>query len=296
MTHARRPSGKEKGSPSKKRTVSLDPLFVDLDDGSIPFEINEETIQHLRRNMAAWTTLIDRLSLRTKESETKFYVARAVLRRGVAHTLLSEWQAAALDLSQVIAMRAGEAMTNTAYVYRAQTYDGLGQDEASMRDWTQVLMIIEHASSHPERFSKELAAQGYAYRARLFCRQEDYKQAIADCDRALAFHHGCAEAYSVRGRAYSLIGKWTAALADCTKAIELEGWSVHYYRRGLVHKQIGNYDQALADFEWASQCEPENVLFRRERADLLMLRLVHMGVYTPSSSAFLGVNAPHEEV
>src|SRR5205085_3380196 len=133
----------------------------------------------------------------------------------------------------------------------------------------------------------ELAAQGYAYRARLSCRREDYKQAIADCDRALAFYGGCAEAYSVRGRASSLLGRWTAALADCTKAVELEGWSVHYYRRGLVHREIGNYDQALADFERASQREPENVLFKRERAGLLMLRLAHMGVYTPSSPSFL---------
>ena len=186
--------------------------------------INEETIQDLRRHMAAWTTFIDRLSSRSMEAGTKFYVARARLRRGVAHTLLSEWQAAALDLSQVISLRVDEATTNTAYVYRAQAYDGLGQDVSSMHDWTHVLMSIEHASSHPERFSKELAAQGYAYRARLSCRREDYKQAIADCDRALAFYGGCAEAYSVRGRASSLLGRWTAALADCTKAVELEGW------------------------------------------------------------------------
>lgn len=285
MSHASRKQ-QDSSSKKRKRATSLDPLFVNLDDGSIPSEMNEETIQKLRRNMAAWTTLIDRLSSqKAKNPDTTFYLARARLRLGVAHTLLCEWQSATLDLSQVIAMRVGEAITNTAYVYRAQAYDGLGQDEASMHDWNSVLMSIEHASSHPECFSKELAAQGYAYRARLSCRQENYKQAISDCDRALAFYNGCAEAYSVRGRAYSLLGKWTTALADCTKAIELEGWPVHYYRRGLVHKQIGNYDQAVADFEQACQREPENVLFKRERAGLLMLRLVHMG--TPSFSAVL---------
>jgi tetratricopeptide (TPR) repeat protein len=153
-----------------------------------------------------------------------------------------------------------------------------------MQDWTFVLTAIEHVSSHPERFSKELAAQGYTFRARLYCRQEHYKLAISDCDRALAFDERCAEAFSVRGRASSLLGKGEAALSDCTKAIELAGWPVHYYRRGLVHKQLGNYDQAFADFEQACQREPENMLFKQEHTELLMLRLVRMGVYAPSTS------------
>jgi len=212
------------------------------------------------------------------DTETKLLVARALLRRGVACILLEEWQPALSDLSQVIAMGVGEAETNTAYLYRARVQDALGQDKGSIYDWTYVLERIEHASSQPERFAKELAAVGYTYRARLYARCENYKQSVSDCDRALVFDPSYAEAYSVRGGAYNHLEKWIQALSDCTRAISLEKKAIHFYRRGLVQKQIGNYDQAFADFEQAHQDEPENGLFNKEYTQLLMLRLIRMGV------------------
>ena len=274
-------SGKQKSPTGKKRKekASPQPLFASILDGNIPSELNEETIRTLRAAMKAWTTYVDRLSsVHSMDTETKFLVARALLRRGVANTLLCEWHTAVSDFSQVITLDANEAETNTAYMYRAQANDALAYYEESMRDWTWVLMAIEHASSQPERFSKELASQGYAFRARLYCRQERYTQAISDCDRALALDKECAEAYSVRGRAFSLLNKLTPALADCTKAIELAGWPVHYYRRGLVHKQMGNYEQGFVDFEQAYHQEPDNALFKREHADLFLLRLIQSGI------------------
>ncbi|HEY7418770.1 MAG TPA: hypothetical protein VH593_26560, partial [Ktedonobacteraceae bacterium] len=183
-----------------------------------------------------------------------------------------------------------DAETNTAYVYRARVQDALGSDEAAIHDWTFVLERIEHASSQPERFPKELAAIGYAYCARLYARLKNYKQAVSDCDRALAFDASCAEAYSVRGGVYNHLGKWTRALSDCNKALELEKKPIHFYRRGLVHKSIGNYDQAFADFEQAHQGEPENELFQHEYIELLRVRLICMGIYGAPSSQIAPLN------
>ena len=298
MSHAKRVSSKQSGSSrSRKTAASLEPLFLSLYDGSIPAEINEQSIEKLRHNIIAWTKYIDRLSSpQSMDADATFYVARARLRRGVVHSLLGEWPAALSDLSWVIEIHGSEAETNTAYLYRAQAYDALEQDEASIQDWTTVLMAIEHASSHPERFPNQLAAQGYAFRGRLHCRQEHYQQAVTDCDRALAFDNACAEAYSVRGRARSLLGKWSMALSDCTKAIELEGWPVHYYRRGLVQKEIGNDEQAFSDFEQAYRREPENGLFKKEHTELLMRRLICRGEYTPSpQEATFPVETPSQE-
>ncbi len=276
MFRAKRVSGKQRHS--SRKAVSLEPLFVSLNDGSFPLSENVQNSEELHRAIAAWTTYIQRLSSPCRmDAETAWLIARALLRRGVAYLLVQEPEAALHDLSQVITMQVGEVETNTAYLYRAQVYDALGQDAASFSDWTAMLEAIERASAHPQRFPKELAAQGYASRARLYCGQENYTQAIADCDRALAFNAACAEAYSIRRRAASLLLKWTEALADCTRAIELAGWPVHYYRRGLVHEQMGNYDQAFFDVERAYRQEPDNERFAKEYAQLLMLRLMRMG-------------------
>ena len=260
---------------TKKTLTTHPPLFVSFHDGTLPFdEITAESAATLRKTMEGWSTYITRLSSsRSPDSDTTYLIGRAVLRRGIAHSLLNEAQDAVIDLTRVIHMKVGDAETNTALVYRAMAYDGLEQNEAAISDWTSLLAMISDTSVS-EQFLKELVPQWYVCRARLYGRQGNYTQTVVDCDRALVFDPMCAEAYSVRGRASSFLGKSEQVLIDCTKAIDLQGWPIHFYRRGLVYKDAGVYDLAREDFEQAHHLEPENELFAKEYAILALLQLI----------------------
>jgi tetratricopeptide (TPR) repeat protein len=275
---------------TKRTQKPTEPVFIDLSDGTIPLKVDSPTVaEQLRRTMVGWSNYITRLSKGSMDRETTYLVARAILRRGIAHTVLFEWQAALNDLSQVISMHVGAAETNTAYYFRAMVHAELEQDEEALADWTRVLETIEQGSSRQrgsEAFTQGLVSDLYAYRARIYIRLERYAQAIADCDRALSLDPGCAEAYSVRGSAHSLLKQMDQALADASRAIELEVSPMQYYRRGLVYKRQADYEHAFADFDHAYQQEPENSHFRQERAELLRLRMIRSGiVYAPNLEA-----------
>lgn len=268
---------------ARKIAPQREPLFFSLEDGGIPPTLSEPELrpaqEPLRRTIQAWvralSTYIERLSAaRSVDSETTLLIAHALLRRGIAHCMLEEWQPALSDCSQVIAMNVGEPETNTATLFRARAYEALEMETCALQDWTMILEAIEHASPTPERFSPLLAAQAYVSRARLLARAETYPEALADCERALTFEATCAEAYSVRGTILHCLGENEQALIDCTRAIDLAGWPAHYYRRGLVYKHLGQYEQAYLDVEQAHRREPENPLYQQEYAILLMLRLM----------------------
>ena len=294
MSKQKRTAGHRPGEerlPKSKRDTR--PLFVDLSDALIPLVIDaEEQAEQLRRAMVGWSNYITRLSARPMDRETAYLVARAYLRRGAGYWALFDWQAAVSDLTQVIAMGVGEAETNTAYLFRARAFDGLGSDSEATRDLTRTLEVCEQAIAPKQeaRVSPALVAALYAYRALLYCRLDSFDLAAADCDRAIALDAECADAYSVRGSAYQHLGEAERALPDCDRSIELAGKAVFYYRRALVHQQLCNYSQAFDDIDRALSQEPANYQFNVARDELLLHWLSRLGLATPTKTQIAAIN------
>lgn len=271
--------------PKAKRGTS--PHFVDLTDSLTPLMAEtEEQAEQVRRAMVGWSNYITRLSAHSMDRETAFLVARAYLRRGVGHTALSEWQAAVSDLTQVITMQVGEAENNTAILYRARAFDGLGSDGHAIDDLTRVLTACEQAIDPKGNSRLDLAhvAPLYAYRALLYCRLDSFDLAVSDCDRAICLADDCAEAYSVRGSAFRHLGETERALSDCNRSVELEERPVLYYRRALVLQQRGDYSQALTDLEHALHFEPTNSQFKNARDTLLLYWIGSLGLASPTKT------------
>ena len=263
-------------TPKTKRESTFP--FVDLTDSLLPIEIETEAqAEQLRRAMVGWSNYITRLSAHALDKEMAFLVARAYLRRGVGHTALGEWDTAVSDLTQVISMNVGAAEINTACLYRARAFDGLGEDRKAVDDLTHVLAVCDQAINHKGEFLplRSIVASLYAYRALLFCRLDSFNLAVSDGTHAIALASDCADAYSIRGSALGHLGETERALSDCTRSIELEQKAVFFYRRALVLERRGEYSQGL-DFE------PANNQFRVAHDNLLLHRFMEICLMSPT--------------
>lgn len=89
-------------------------------------------------------------------------------------------------------------------------------------------------------------------------RQGQYRQAIAEFDRALAHDPNLAEVYLNRGLACSHLGKVQEAIADYSHAIWIDpDLAPAYCNRALACYGLGDEQSALADWEQALRISPD---------------------------------------
>lgn len=94
---------------------------------------------------------------------------------------------------------------------------------------------------------------------------EDYDEALARADEAIALRPGLAKAYLYRGIAKKLSRGRSKALADFSKAIELDPLSVDAYLfRADCH--LGRTEPALKDYDKVLELDPLNVSAYEGRA------------------------------
>lgn len=256
------------GKPKNTR-----PFFTTLGGTIIPFDPSDAGPEGLRKAVSALNTYIARHSASSRRDPViEQSLLQARLQRGIALALLQEWQTSLEDFLLLTQQAPATPEAHTAALFLALAYDvGSGQDDQAEDEWTRLLAQIEpQIGPESEKDSLTLVAHAYASRARLSARKDQYPQAVADCDRALAYDPTCAEAYSMRGSAYGHLEQMERAVVDCSKAIELAGWPVHYYRRALVYKRMREYQRALDDIKLACQREPDNQLFLQEQRAILM--------------------------
>jgi len=60
------------------------------------------------------------------------------------------------------------------------------------------------------------------------------------------------------------LNKFEEALQDANKAIDLrDNWVKAYRRRGSIHKELNNYEDAVRDFEKAYQLDKDDQEIKR---------------------------------
>lgn len=228
------------------------------------FSLPEE---ELSESIDAWTAYIDRLSRDSvRDPLLKPYVILALLRRGIAHTTLKQWDASIADFKRVLAEQVEAEEGRAANLLLGGIYTELCRDEEAIECWTSVLAEYERASRKEAKLYSEQFPRLYLYRGMLYGRLKRYREAIADCDRAQKFAPNHAEIYSVRGISYAYLGDLDRALSECLHAIELAPQATDYDRLGEVYILRAEYQSALVAFERAVELDPTNEEFRSNRS------------------------------
>ncbi|MFM6405409.1 MAG: tetratricopeptide repeat protein, partial [Microcystis sp.] len=100
-------------------------------------------------------------------------------------------------------------------------------------------------------------AAWYVNRGILYRRQQKYKLASYDYNKAIELNPNFAMAYNHRGVLYDHQQKYELALADFNKAIELNrNFAMAYYNRGGLYQDQKKYELALADYNQAIEINP----------------------------------------
>ncbi|MGW6291295.1 tetratricopeptide repeat protein, partial [Streptomyces sp. NPDC055058] len=152
----------------------------------------------------------------------------------------------------------------------AQTMKRAGQDTAApaVRKWGQdILTALEGPRPGITTLTLLLSRGGFDASGRSLAyiirswehrRENNYEQALADCNAALQLG-AAARAFRGRGETYRLAGRHEEALADFNRAIELDpnvAWAID--SRGQTYESMGRYEEALADFSRAIEIDPNS--------------------------------------
>jgi tetratricopeptide (TPR) repeat protein len=178
-----------------------------------------------------------------------------------------------------------------AYLYRAESYNALGQYDLAIEDCNRVLYADPHNflayytramsfSQKGEVFNAlkdfEIAQainpvfqDIYLNRGVLFLMTSNWKDAIADFSEVLAAQPFHFRALNYRATAYSFLGESTLALKDFDAAVKIyPRFKDVYVNRGTFWAIQQKYDLAIADFTRAIALDPKDpaLFLNRSRA------------------------------
>ena len=117
-------------------------------------------------------------------------------------------------------------------------------------------MSIAKESEEKSKIKRDLSG-AYIARSRIYARQNEVAPAFSDLDRAVQvlpeFYN-----YRIRAMAYKWQKMYDKSISDFTEVIRLQPKSLgSYMERGDVYFLMGNYAEALADYEKASELKGE---------------------------------------
>ncbi|MFX0206715.1 MAG: tetratricopeptide repeat protein, partial [Candidatus Hodarchaeota archaeon] len=129
----------------------------------------------------------------------------------------------------------------------AQVYGNRGMAFFNIGEYDNALSDCNQALELDNTFWGSYACHGFAQYG-----LQNYESAIADFDEAITLGppRGNPRIYNARAVAYENNNDYQLAFSDYDKAIELDpDEPKFYYNRGLLHKELGNIEEAINDFK-----------------------------------------------
>ena len=186
--------------------------------------------------------------------------------RGSAKRFLGKHQEAIVDYDMAIRLKPDYTK---AYAHRGHANRTLGKYEEAFEDYDKLIDLQPHY------------AEAYDYRSSIHFRLGRYREAITDCSKVIQLiksgevefdknqdnsislvlqentEFGEAEAYYNRGCAKSKLGEFADAVLDYDEAIRIKpDFAEAYSNRGNVKIQLKQTHEALADFDEAIKIKP----------------------------------------
>jgi tetratricopeptide (TPR) repeat protein len=185
--------------------------------------------------------------------------AEAYLRRGRAYFQLKQYRHAADDLGVALGLNPG---VNEAQVWFEMGYacveSGRPKQAHAAYSRTVALNPRFDAAWNNRGLLHELSGQ--------------LEQALDDYSKALAVNDRNAIAWHNRARLHERLGRWGAVIEDCTRFLALvqgpeqaNGFS----RRATAYARLGQYREALADYQKLLDVTPDNAPAQNALAWLL---------------------------
>ena len=224
--------------------------------------------------------------------------ANAYHNRGNAYKNIEQTDKALIDYTVAIELDPDNAQI---YVDRAGIYYNLGDLKQEIADYTKAIEIQPNYGSafelrgeaYEARARDRKAIQDFATAASLYLQQsenvefqkmfdrikekyetiepakssENYNQRLIDYTLAISQNSKNAEAYKNRGIVHKDLGESEKAIADLTKAISFNSQdSEAYYNRGMVYQSQGNYEDAILDFSRAIELQNDFMMAYMNRS------------------------------
>ena len=181
------------------------------------------------------------------ENQPVFLTARKL--RGEAYAAINNFQSAENDFSAVLRML-GDDRDADMLTRRGEMRLQQEKIEAAMDDFDAA-----------EEY-ENVKYSTFLGRARVFAKQENFDQALEECEKALRLDKTIGAVYGVRGRVYFDTKKHIEAIKEFSLAIANETdpsqKAQYHYQRGASQYEAGKPAEALDDFEQAESLQPNH--------------------------------------
>ena len=160
------------------------------------------------------------------------------------------------DLERALTIEPQRAATNLNLAVGYMERGDIGDVDRAIASLSEALeMQGDYASAYVNR-AGAYVAKGSA---------TDLERAFDDLEKALDIEPQLPSAYLVHGNAYLARGHngdLQLAINEFSHAIDLSpDWPEPYFNRGLVHSQLGDWDQSLSDLQRAQELGPREVTY-----------------------------------
>lgn len=162
-------------------------------------------------------------------------------------------------------------MSNTKINYFTKAIELNPELSAAYEERGMIYYFQEHYTKMIRDFLKVTKlspdnANGYTMLGVAYFKKNDYDSAVSNLTRAIELKPKLAEAYGYRAEAYRLKGMLDLAVQDATRAIEIGGhnWTIGkaYSTRTKAYKELGDFEQADADFKKAVNLDPAYDIYK----------------------------------
>jgi tetratricopeptide (TPR) repeat protein len=162
--------------------------------------------------------------------------------RAVAYYRILDFQSAAKDFDQALALRPNSPgiLLDRAVMYSMYTY----QPMKARADIDQAIKITPND------------ARAYQTRAILYQNSNDLLKSLDDCNKAIELNPKYYPTYVTRGVVYRELKRNDEALRDFQKFIENAPNGSVYANRGITYRNMKKYDEALRDLNKALELDP----------------------------------------
>ncbi len=196
--------------------------------------------------------------------------------RGLAYMDMERYSLAVADLSKAISLK---STYRPFYLARARAYKQAEKYDLAIADYRQYLRgktpqpdlvwemmpvyLAAYRYDDGDRMLDLLEETGnntadlFYWRGRILLGQSRLDEAVAAFSKAIHRDNTYAAAYRYRANAFKEIGDLEATLEDYDVLISLQPDALFFNRRGLVHEELQQFQEAEADYTRAVELNPK---------------------------------------